>query len=40
MLRALAATVAVVAASAFAASVGLYALLVLGCRRGIESYYG
>jgi hypothetical protein len=40
MLRTIARVSAVLAATAFAALVALYALLVIGSRRGVEYYYG
>jgi hypothetical protein len=40
MLRNLAKAFAVLIASVLAGAIGLYALLVVGSRRGIEYYYG
>ena len=40
MLRNLAKAFAVLFASVLAGAIGLYALLVVGSRRGIEYYYG
>jgi hypothetical protein len=40
MLKRLATGFAVLALAALVATMGLYALLVLGSRRGVEYYYG
>ena len=40
MRRTIARVIVVLVASAIAAAIGLYALLVVGSRRGVEYYYG
>ena len=40
MLRTIARVIVVLVASALAAVIGLYAVLVIGSRRGVEYYYG
>jgi hypothetical protein len=40
MLRTVAKVLGVLAGAAFVAVVGLYVLLVLGSKRGVEYYYG
>jgi hypothetical protein len=40
MLRTIARVFGVLAVSGLATAIGLYALLVIGSRRGVEYYYG